>query len=121
MDRLWALISGGMLSWYEAKMFIEHASVISSDAIHVVVGVLIWIIAAALSRRRLSTWLPWLTVLAAILLNEAVDLSIEHWPSIGMQLGESTKDVILTIGLPTLLMAVLRLRPGLFRAAPGGR
>jgi hypothetical protein len=121
VDRLGHLVTGGMVSWYEAKMFIEHASVISSDAIHLLVGVLIWLIAAQLSRRTLSAWLPWLVVLALALLNEAVDLSVEHWPSPGMQLGESAKDVMLTMALPTLLMAVLRLRPNLFRSSPRRR
>jgi len=121
VERLGHLITGGMLSWYEAKMFIEHASVISSDAIHILIGVFIWIIAAQLSRRALSAWPPWLAVLALTLLNEAVDLSVEHWPSLGMQLGESAKDVFLTMALPTLLMVVLRLRPNLFRASPRRR
>jgi hypothetical protein len=120
-DWLRHLVTGGMLSWYEAKMFIEHASVIDSDAIHVLVGVSIWIVAAPLLRRSLSAWLPWLAVLALILLNEAVDLSVERWPSLGMQLGESAKDVFLTMALPTLLLTVLRLRPSLFRASPRGR
>jgi len=113
-ERLWHLVTGGMLSWYEAKMFIEHASVISSDAIHVLIGVLIWIVAAQLSRRALSAWLPWLVVLALTLLNEAVDLSVEHWPSLGMQLGESAKDVLLTMVMPSLLFALTRYRPNLF-------
>ncbi len=120
-ERLRHLVTGGMLSWYEAKMFVEHASVVSSDAIHVLVGILIWIAAAQLSRRALSNWLPWLAVLALALLNEAVDLSVEHWPSLGMQLGESAKDVLLTMALPTMLMALLRLRPNLFRASPRRR
>jgi diacylglycerol kinase len=117
IDKLPHAVSGGMLFWYREKMFIEHASVISSDAIHVLIGVVIWVAAALVSRRPLATWLPLLAVLALTLLNEAVDLSVERWPSLAMQLGESAKDIILTMGLPTLLMTLVRLRPNLFRTS----
>ena len=106
-----------MLFWYREKMFIEHASVISSDAIHVLIGVVIWVAAALVSRRPLATWLPLLAVLVLTLLNEAVDLSVERWPSLAMQLGESAKDIILTMALPTLLMTAVRLRPNLFHTS----
>jgi diacylglycerol kinase len=98
-------------------MFVEHASIVSSDAIHVLVGVLVWMLAALITRRSLATWLPWLAVLALALLNEAVDLAVERWPDLAMQLGESAKDIWLTMTLPTLLLIAVRLRPNLFRAA----
>ena len=116
IDSLPHAVSEGMLSWYRVKMFIEHASVISSDAIHVLVGVIVWLGAAWVSRRATAAWLPWLAVLALILLNEAIDLSVERWPDLAMQLGESAKDVMLTMALPTLLMIGIRIRPNLFRA-----
>jgi hypothetical protein len=106
-----------MTSWYEAKMFIEHASVVSSDALHVLVGVLAWIVVALVLRRSLSAPFPWLVLLTATLLNESVDFWVERWPSLAMQLGESAKDVLLTMTLPTLLMFAVRLRPNLFRAS----
>jgi diacylglycerol kinase len=117
IDKLPPFISHGMISWYRAKMFVEHASIVSSDAIHVLVGVLVWMLAALITRRSLATWLPWLAVLALALLNEAVDLAVERWPDLAMQLGESAKDIWLTMTLPTLLLIAVRLRPNLFRAA----
>lgn len=116
IDKLPHAVSGGMLSWYRVKMFIEHASVINSDAIHVLIGVAVWLVAAWLSRRPVAAWLPWLAVLALTLLNEAIDLSVERWPDLAMQLGESAKDVMLTMALPTVLMIGIRTRPNLFRA-----
>ena len=110
-------VGEGMMSWYRVKMFIERASVISSDAIHVLIGVLVWLVVALVTRRPLSGWLPWLAVLALTLLNEAIDLSVERWPELAMQLGESAKDVVLTMTLPTVLMVAIRVRPNLFRAA----
>jgi hypothetical protein len=117
LHKIWSGISHGMMSWYEAKMFIEHASVVSSDALHVLVGVLLWVLVAQVLRRSLSAWFPWLVLLALALLNEGVDLSVERWPDAAMQLGESAKDVLLTMTLPTVLMFAVRLRPNLFRAS----
>ncbi|GAA4716671.1 hypothetical protein H9L13_06405 [Sphingomonas lutea] len=100
--------------WYESKLFIEHALAISHDGLHVVIGVLIQLIAASLLRRTVASWLPWAAVLAFALANEVVDLRVERWPSPGMQFGEGAKDIVLTILLPTILLAVTRLRPALF-------
>lgn len=113
-DRVGHLVTGGMLSWYEAKMFIEHASVISSDAIHVLVGVVIWLIIALLSRRSIESWLPWLGLFALILFNEMVDLCVEQWPDKAMQYGEGAKDLALTMFLPTALLVLSRMLPKLF-------
>lgn len=105
-----------MRSWYEAKMFIEHASIVSSDALHLLVGTLVWLLIALVLRRPITQWLPWLILLALIAFNEAVDLWIERWPDLAMQYGESAKDVCLTMVLPTVVMFAARLRPNLFRA-----
>ena len=111
---LWHVTEHGMFWWYKIKMFIEHASIITSDALHVVIGVGLWVLAAIVLRRRLTDWLPWLVVLAAVLFNETVDLWVEQWPDAAMQYGESAKDILLTMLLPSLLMAAAREQPQLF-------
>lgn len=116
LHQLWHAVTGAMTSWYEAKMFIEHASVVSSDALHVLVGTLIWIAAAIILRKNLSTLIPWTLVLGLTLFNEVVDLWIERWPDLAMQYGESAKDVLLTMALPTVLLMLVRTQPGLFGA-----
>jgi hypothetical protein len=100
-------------SWYDAKTVFERSVSISTDALHIIAGMLIQLLVAGLSRRPLSSWLPWLAVLAALLFNEAVDLWVERWPSLPMQLAESARDLVLTLLLPTALMAALRVSPGL--------
>lgn len=117
----WRLIERGMFSWYEAKMFIEHAAIVTSDALHVLVGVALWLVAGLLSRRRLTEKLPVLIVLVAVLANETVDLWVEQWPDAAMQYGESAKDVLLTMLLPTLLMFAARSRPDLFTSRSRSR
>ena len=103
-----------MSIWYQVKLLIEHASGISMDALHVLVGVGLQLAFAVLFRTPIKGWRPWLFVLALLLLNEASDLWVEQWPQPGMQYGEGVKDVGLTMILPTLLMILARLYPNIF-------
>jgi hypothetical protein len=125
LEQAWDALTGGMLSWYQAKMFIEHASSVSSDALHVIAGVIVWVLIALALRRPISSGVPLAWLLAVVLFNEAVDLWVERWPDLAMQYGESAKDLMVTMALPALFMALVRLRPQLFvrrgRRGPGGR
>ena len=112
---MWKAMVATMTSWHEGKLFIEHAVAISHEALHIFVGVLLWLAFGLLLRRPLSSWRPWLWVLAVILWNETVDLWNEQWPDPGQQYGEGAKDVLITMLVPTLLMFAVRLRPDLFR------
>jgi hypothetical protein len=113
-------LTAGMRAWYRAKMFVEHAIFFSSDALHILIGLVAWIGIAWLWRRPLSDWRPWLAVLALLVVNECVDLWVERWPDLAMQYGESAKDLLLTMILPTLVMFLVRSTPRLFRAGGGG-
>lgn len=116
LHRLWESISVAMSAWHQGKLFVEHALSVSHDTLHLIVGVLIWVVAGLFTRRPLTSWIPWLWVLAFILWNEAADLWNEHWPDAGQQYGEGAKDVVLTMFVPTLLMLAARARPDLFRS-----
>jgi hypothetical protein len=116
MRGVWNAITSVMSSWHEGKLFIEHTVAINHDALHVIVGVLLWAALGFVTRRPLSSWYPWLWLLAFILWNETVDLWVEQWPDPGQQYGEGAKDVLLTMFLPTVLMFAVRFRPGLFAA-----
>ncbi len=99
--------------WYQFKLFVEHASGISMDALHVLVGVAAQICFAALLRRSIRSWWPWCLVLGLLLVNEASDLWVEQWPQPAMQYGEGMKDILLTMALPSLLMLCARRWPSL--------
>ncbi len=99
------------IGWYQAKLFIEHASGVSMDALHILAGFTLFLLAARLLRTGLSSLRPWFTLLLLELINEAYDLYVERWPDIGSQLGEGFKDVLLTMALPTLVLAIARRRP----------
>ena len=117
MRELWATIVDAMNAWHQGKLFLEYSLSVDHDALHVIVGLLVWLVAALLLRRPITSWLPFLWCLAITLWNETVDLWIEQWPDPGRQYGEGAKDVLLTMTVPVLLMAAARFRPDLFRTA----
>lgn len=116
-------MSPGMtfLGWYQVKLFIEHASGISLDALHILLGFAIFLLAAQILRRSVASPLPWLCTLLLEIGNEAHDFMIEIWPDPGSQLGEAAKDILLTMALPTLLMGIARWRPLLLDRASAQR
>lgn len=105
-----------LLGWYQIKLFIEHASGISMDAWHILLGFILFLFAAAVLKRSIAHPLPWLAVLMLEIGNEAYDLHVELWPDPGSQLGEGFKDIMLTMTLPSLLLGIARLKPGLLKA-----
>lgn len=102
------------VGWYQFKQFVEHASGISMDALHILVGFLLLWVAAALLRRPISSFLPWSALLLLELGNEAYDLYIEVWPNLASQLGEGAKDIMLTMAIPTMTMALAKWKPNWF-------
>lgn len=102
-------------SWHDMKVFVEHATRIEHGTLHVIVGIFAWLLVAGLSRRSICSWIPWSVLLALILWNETVDLIVERWPERAMQFGEGTRDLFLTMLVPTVLMFAARLLPHLFR------
>lgn len=101
------------IDWYQLKLFAQHSSGISMDALHVIAGVALQMLIALMFRSSAARPLPLVAVLLFALANEANDFRIEFWPDLGMQLGEAAKDVILTMVLPMLIFLVARRRPKL--------
>lgn len=103
------------IRWFDLKTGFEASLPFHNDALHVIVGVAIQLLAALVLRQGVSRPTPWLVVAILTLLNEWSDLRAEHWPDLSDQWLESGKDVALTLVLPTLLLMVARLRPQLLR------
>ena len=99
------------LRWYQAKLFVEHALGVSMDALHILVGFSLFLLVARLLKAPLASPRPLLALLVIELINEAYDLYVERWPSLGSQLGEGLKDVLLTMTLPMLILVMARWRP----------
>jgi hypothetical protein len=114
VDNVLDALRGSAASWHESKLFVEALVAICHDTLHLIAGVAIWLLLALVLRRSISDWLPLLGTAAIALLNEAIDLWVELWPSVGRQLGEGARDVVATVAIPALLFALARLKPSLF-------
>jgi len=101
--------------WHAIKTFVEHNIDFDNDVLHVWAGVLLQLGVASLRTLPVSSWTPWLAVFALEITNELSDFLFERWPVFAMQAGEGTKDVILTMFLPTVLLIIARRAPGLLR------
>ena len=109
-----SLFTVSLSSWSGGKDFIERASAVSPDALHMIVGLAIFLGAAWLLRKPAGSIWPWLTTAALLAVNEALDLAVERWPSRSMQYGESFKDLAVTMAAPTLIVLAVRFMPRLF-------
>jgi hypothetical protein len=105
-----------MDEYYQVKLFIEQLLGVEMDTLHVLIGVVLQFLAAAVLRMPVSRIWPWLVVLLLELANEALDLAMERWPDPGQQYGEGAKDLLLTMALPTLILLLARYCPRLFVA-----
>lgn len=92
-----------MAFWYEFKLFIEHALSVRPDALHLLVGTILYLALALFLDRSLDSKKALGITLLCLLANEASDLSLEVWPSPGEQWGEAAKDVIITMVLPVAI------------------
>jgi hypothetical protein len=101
------------MNWYGIKVWLETASGLNMDALHVHAGLLVQLGAALILRRSLKSPLPWLVVPIAILANEIYDLTYEIWPTRGAQIGQSIKDIWNTMLVPTLLLVTAWIAPWL--------
>lgn len=81
---------------------------ISSDAVHVHIGIALWLASALVLRRSLRSPLPLLVVLAAELANEVLDRLF--W---GQWQDDTLADVAHTSGWPLVLCLALRGTKGL--------
>ena len=106
------------LDWYQLKLFAEHSTGVSMDALHVIAGVALQLLVAALLKSSVARPWPLLAVLALEVVNEANDFRVEIWPDPGMQFGEAVKDIVLTMLIPTLIFVIARRRPRLLAQTP---
>lgn len=109
------------MGWFHFKEWLEAVTRLDMDALHVHAGLLLQLLVAWTFRRSLRSPIPWLVVLGAETLNEIYDLSIDPWPEAVRlsQWGESLKDMINTMIIPTLLLLIARYAPGLLTGQSG--
>jgi hypothetical protein len=91
------------------KLAIVEATGLSKDTLHVYVGLSVFLVVAAASKRSIASWIPWLAVLLVALLGEAVDMrddlmSVGHW-----RWAASLHDVLNTVFWPSVLLLLARV------------
>ena len=82
---------------------------ISKDALHIHLGLAIFVALMLILRRAPSNLLPWLGVLAFELVNEAMDIFHWHEGAFSFEIGDSLKDLINTMIWPTLIMLAFKV------------
>jgi hypothetical protein len=91
--------------WGDHKIALERWLGLTSDAVHIHVGVLLYLGWSLLLRAKAGDWRPWALTLVIEAANECIDLfqpvgSIEaNWPA-------SRHDLLNTMALPSLLFLV---------------
>lgn len=95
--------------WGDVKIALSAALGLSKDALHIHLGILLFLLFALMTRRGLDRWLPWLLLLALETANEVLDL---HQPAGSMEknMAAGVHDIVNTMFAPTLLMLFLRWR-----------
>jgi uncharacterized membrane protein YqgA involved in biofilm formation len=91
-----------------AKLHLVALTGLSKDALHIYVGLAVWLIAAMLFRKSVKTLVPLLAVLAVAAIGEAFDAwddfsSLGHW-----RVQASVHDVLNTMFWPTILCLLVR-------------
>lgn len=101
------------------KLAIISTTGLSKDALHIYVGLAIFLVAAIVLRKPLRSVVPWLLVLAVVVAGELVDmrddiLSLGYW-----RWGASVHDILNTLFWPTVLLLLARF--GVLFSESGGR
>lgn len=101
------------MDWEQVKNAISVWTELERDALHIYAAILLQIGSAALLRRSLASPLPWLAVLVAALLNEALDMRrdglFEAW-----ERDAALHDLWNSMLVPTILALLVRFVPRLF-------
>jgi hypothetical protein len=83
---------------------------ISKDALHIHLGLSIYLIVMLVFRRQLTSWVPWLALLAFEIVNEVMDIFHVHEGVMAFELGDSPKDILNTMFWPTVVLLTARWR-----------
>ena len=90
------------------KLDIMGFTGLAKDALHIYVGLGVWLLAAAVFRRSITTLRPWLAVLVVACVIEGFDafddwVQLAHW-----RYRASLHDVVNTLFWPTVLALLAR-------------
>ena len=95
-------------SFQSFKLSVVAATGLTKDALHIYVGLTIFLLVVLLFRRSPRSWAPWGAVLIAACIGEFLDMrddirSLGHWRWLA-----SLHDIVNTMFWPTVLMLLAR-------------
>lgn len=115
---IWKTVEIFGRTWFDFKSGLEAFGVIQDQALHILLGVVLQLLFAALARRSIGSLIPWSAVLLLELANEWADLRFSTWPGVEAHYGASAIDLAVTMALPTVLLIVSRRIPHLLTMKP---
>lgn len=101
------------MQWLDLKDWLSAATGLDNDALHIYAALFIQLGIAFVFRLSLAHPVPWLAVLAALLVNEYMDIYLPGGPIEQWQIDGGIQDLWNTMLLPTLLLMVARGAPWL--------
>ncbi|MFN3944141.1 MAG: hypothetical protein ACK4K7_04340 [Allosphingosinicella sp.] len=108
------------MDWLTLKDWLGEVTGLGEDALHIYAALVIQLTAALVLRRSLASPLPWLCVLAVLLVNEWLDITLPEGPVERWQIDGGIQDLWNTMLLPTVLLLMARYAPGLMVAERKG-
>lgn len=97
-----------MSSFQESKLYLVEHLHLAKDALHIYVGVAVFLSACLLFRWKAREWKPWLLVLLAALLGEALDIHDRLGFFHRLVTWGSFKDIVNTLAIPTVMLLAAR-------------
>lgn len=94
---------------------------IAKDALHIHIGLALFVGFIVLLRRSPASLLPWLGVLGLELVNELMDILHWHTGAFSFEPGDSLKDIANTMAWPTIALVGFRLAEAQKRRAAAAR
>jgi hypothetical protein len=91
-----------------AKLWAVENVGLAKDALHVHVGLALFLGSAALFRWKLSSWRPWLAVAVAVAIGELWDLRDSFVHDTPIRLAANWQDIWNTLLWPTVLLLLAR-------------
>ena len=78
-------------------------------ALHVLLGIAIYLLAAVVLRRTWSSWLPWIVTFVFQIINEAADAAKDVLMDGAIRWRGSLLDTAATMALPTVILLLSRV------------
>lgn len=92
------------------KLIVVHAAGLSKDALHIYVGLIVFVVVAIAVRRRPASYFPLIAVVVAAILGELVDMRDDIKSLGAWRWRASLHDVVNTVFWPFVITLLIRAK-----------